>query len=82
MTSIRSDIISQFEQVAREQKRTLAPLSEETELLSSGLDSLCFAIIIARLEDRLGYDPFGTVENSQPPVTLGDFIRMYEDASK
>ncbi len=81
MKSIRSEIISQFEQVAREQNRALAPLSDETELLGSGLDLLCFAIVIARLEDTLGLDPFSAAEETLLPVTLGDFIRMYENAS-
>ena len=27
-------------------------------LLNSGLDSLCFAILVTRLEDELGFDPF------------------------
>jgi acyl carrier protein len=75
-------VISQFEQVAKDQNRQLAPLSDDLELLQSGLDSLCFAIIVARLEDALGYDPFSAVEDIRFPVTLGDFIRFYEDAAK
>jgi acyl carrier protein len=78
--SIRSEIVSQFEQVAREQNRALVPLSDEVELLGSGLDSLCFAIVIARLEDKFGVDPFSSAEDALLPVTLGDFIRMYENA--
>jgi acyl carrier protein len=80
--SVRSMVISQFEQVAKDQNRQLAPLSDDLELLQSGLDSLCFAIIVARLEDALGYDPFSAVEDIRFPVTLGDFIRFYEDAAK
>ena len=80
--SVKSIIISQFEQVAKDQNRQLAPLSDDLELLESGLDSLCFAIIVARLEDALGYDPFSAAEDVHFPVTLGDFIRFYEDAAK
>ena len=79
--SIRSEIGTQFEQVAREQKKILAPLSDDLVLLESGLDSLCFAIVVARLEDKLGYDPFSSAEDVQFPVTLGDFIRFYENAA-
>ena len=50
--------------------------------MDSGLDSLCFAIVVARLEDSLGYDPFSVTEDVQFPVTLGDFIKFYEDAAK
>jgi acyl carrier protein len=80
--SVRSTIVSQFEQVAREQNRKLAPLSDDLVLMESGLDSLCFAIVVARLEDALGFDPFSVVEDIQFPVTLGDFIKIYEDAAK
>jgi len=55
--SVKSTITAQFQQVAREQDRTLAPLSDELKLVQSGLDSLSFAIIVARLEDSLGVDP-------------------------
>ena len=46
--SVRSTVLSQFEQVAQEQKVTLPPLSDELVLLESGLDSLGFAIQIGR----------------------------------
>jgi acyl carrier protein len=76
--SVRSAVTSQFEQVAREQNRTLAPLKDDLQLLESGVDSLSFAIIVARLEDALGYDPFSAAEAVEFPVTFGDFIRLYE----
>jgi acyl carrier protein len=79
---MQSVIISQFEQVAKEQKQQLAPLSDDLVLLDSGLDSLSFAIIVARLEDVLGFDPFSSAEDLHFPVTLRDFIKFYEDAAK
>jgi len=78
--SVRSKVISQFEQVAKEQTKELAPLSDDLVLVDSGLDSLCLAIIVARLEDALGVDPF-SAKDDDFPVTLGDFIRFYEDAA-
>jgi acyl carrier protein len=50
--------------------------------MNSGLDSLCFAVLVARLEDRLGVDPFSSSEDIDFPVTLGDFVRVYENAAK
>ncbi|MGH8228213.1 MAG: acyl carrier protein [Steroidobacteraceae bacterium] len=76
--SKRTVIQSLFEEVAREQDRTLAPLADDTRLLDSGLDSLSFAIIVARLEDSLGVDPFDTEEAVDFPVTFGDFVQLYE----
>ncbi len=80
--SVRSTVISQFRQVARLQSKKLAPLADDLPLLDSGLDSLCFAIIVARLEDTLGVDPLSTAEDVRFPVTLGDFVRFYENAAK
>jgi acyl carrier protein len=80
--SVRATITSQFQQVAVEQKRKLARLSDELKLLDSGLDSLSFALIVARLEEALGFDPFDTTENVQFPVTFGDFVKLYENHSK
>ncbi len=79
--STRSDIITLFEQVAKEQDKKLAPLSDDLGLLESGLDSLCFAIIVARLEDTMGLDPFSQDEEVEFPVTVGDFIKLYENAA-
>jgi acyl carrier protein len=78
--SIRTLIIAQFEQVAKEHKNALAALTDDLVLLDCGLDSLCFAVIAARLEDELGFDPFNADENVEYPVTFGDFVRLYEDA--
>jgi acyl carrier protein len=80
--SVRTTITSQFQQVAQEQDRTLAPLSDDLKLVQSGLDSLSFAIIVARLEDRLGVDPFNASDVSEFPVTFGDFVRVYETLAK
>jgi acyl carrier protein len=80
--TVRSTITSQFQQVAVEQERTLAPLSDELKLVQSGLDSLSFAIIVARLEDSLGIDPFNAADSVDFPVTFGDFVRLYEDFAK
>jgi acyl carrier protein len=77
--SIRSTIISEFEQVSKEKNIKLPPLRDNLVLLESGLDSLSLAIIVARLEDELGYDPFSMAEESEVPITLSDFIRLYEE---
>ena len=80
--SMRSTIAAQFQQLALEQDRMLAPLSDELKLEQSGLDSLAFAIIVARLEDALGVDPFNDTDAVKFPVTFGDFVRLYERFAK
>ena len=77
--SVRTEILNQFTQVAEEQNKRLALLADDLPLLNSGLDSLCLAVIVARLEDALGVDPLGASEESFP-VTVGDFVRFYENA--
>jgi acyl carrier protein len=80
--SIKLRIISEFENVAKEQRKTLAPLTDDLILMESGLDSLGFAIIVTRLEDHLGFDPFATSENVNPPVTFGEFVKLYEHGAR
>ena len=43
-------------------------------------DSLSFAILVARLEDDLGIDPFTVSQDATFPLTIGDFIRAYENS--
>ena len=74
---VKTTIIAQFQQVAREQDRMLAPLSDDLKLVQSGLDSLSFAIIVARLEDSLGVDPFNEAEAVEFPVTFGEIGRAH-----
>jgi hypothetical protein len=78
--NVRSEIFDLFKQVAHEQDKRLGPLSDELPLMDSGLDSLCFAIIVTRLETVLGADPFSVNEDAPFPVNLGEFIRFYENA--
>jgi acyl carrier protein len=75
-------IESEIKKVASEQNVRLAPLSDDLNLLDSGLDSLCFAILVARLEDSLGVDPFTASDDVTFPVTLGDLVQAYENAAR
>jgi acyl carrier protein len=79
--SVKSTVVSLFEQVAQEQQVRLPALTDDLVLTDSGLDSLGFAILVARLEDALGFDPFSSSEDVYFPVTLGDFVKVYEDAA-
>jgi acyl carrier protein len=74
--------MDQMKQIAREHGKTLAPLRDDLVLLDSGLDSLGFAVLVARLEDTLGIDPFTAAEDAMFPLTLGDFVKVYESAQQ
>jgi acyl carrier protein len=80
--SIRLTIVTEIQQIAETQKKSLPPLTDDLVLLDSGLDSLAIAILVARLEETLGFDPFTESDDIFYPVTLGDFIRFYENAAK
>lgn len=79
--SIRSTITAQIIEIAKRQQKTLAPLTDDLPLLESGLDSLCLAVLVATLDDSLDLDPFANDNPAGFPVTLGDFIMLYENAA-
>ncbi|MBV8975761.1 MAG: acyl carrier protein [Alphaproteobacteria bacterium] len=78
--SLRASVVAQFAEVAEQQGRTLKRSDDDAPLTETGLDSLCFAIIVARLEDQLGVDPFSQSEDPQFPLTVGEFVAAYERA--
>jgi hypothetical protein len=77
--SVRSTIFSAMQQISAEQKISLPPLEDDLSLQETGFDSLAFAILVARLEDELGVDPFTIAEDVVFPLTVGDFVRAYEN---
>ena len=65
--------------------REFAPFaaSQRTSILTlvvaGGLVVSAFAILVARLEDDLGIDPFTIAEDAAFPSTVGEFGRVYEN---
>jgi acyl carrier protein len=84
MTSVKTAVLSEIRQIADDSRQSLPPLTDDLVLLESGLDSLGIAILVARLEDVLGLDPFTefAAEEAAYPVTLGAFIQFYERAAE
>ena len=80
--SVKLTIIELMQRIAREHGKILAPLKEDLVLADCGLDSLGFAVLVARLEDALGIDPFTAAEDAFFPVTLGDFVKVYEHGGR
>jgi len=80
--STRLTIISELQRLAADQDKKLAPLADDLVLVESGLDSFEFAILVARLEDALGFDPFSAADEAYYPITLGDLIRFYENGAR
>lgn len=53
------------------------PLQPATVLLDTGLDSLGFAVLVIRLEEELGYDPFIAAAEAYYPRTFAEFVDFY-----
>jgi acyl carrier protein len=78
MTATRSIILQHIREIADKAGNPIVPLTDHVPLLDSGLDSLGLAILVARLEEAFGFDPFSESTDISYPVTLGDFITLYE----
>ena len=74
---LEKTIMDRMAEIAEEQGKVLAQLNSNLLLTDCGLDSLGFAILVARLEDELGVDPFNAAEDF--PITFGDFVKLYEN---
>ena len=77
--SYRDVILNEISAVFREEG--IAPPNEFTDdmiLMELGLDSLGYAVLVTKLLDILGFDPF--VESDTPfyPSTFGDFVAFYD----
>lgn len=57
-------------------------LNNNTVLLESGLDSLGFALLVALLEEELGFDPFAELDDALYPSTFSEFVQVYEQFKK
>lgn len=80
--SIRATILEEIRRIAALHNKELAVLTDSLNLLESGLDSLCIAVLVASLDDALEIDPFSADDELAFPVTLGDFIQLYENAAQ
>jgi acyl carrier protein len=80
--SIKDRIFSEIEKIRSHAGDDMPPLSDDLMLLDSGLDSLGVAVLVTRLEDQLGVDPFTESAIASPPTTVGEFVRLYENAAR
>ena len=78
MKDLREKITTAIQETADLRGTEVVVLVDETVLLESGLDSLGFAILVARLEEELGYDPFVLMDVPVYPRTLSEFVEIYQ----
>lgn len=76
--SIREVVETELEHLLAEEGVEIPNFDNSLALLDSGLDSLGFAVLVTRLDDKLGYDPFTLMSEAVYPSTLGQFVEIYE----
>ena len=76
---LSTQILEVYKKVYSSQNKgkTAPAIKDETILLDSGLDSLGHAILITRLEEELGYDPFSISKEAYYPKTFGELVEFY-----
>ena len=81
---MRELILEKFNEVLEQNDEgaTLSSISDDQVLLESGLDSLGFAILVALLDEELGFDPFQLTDEPVYPTTFGEFVAIYESNKK
>ena len=79
--NLRAVIIDEISKIAEERGLTVGVLDDETVLLESGLDSIGFAVLVVRLEQELGYDPFTMINEPVYPKRLRDFVEIYQSVA-
>jgi len=73
---IKEKYLEVIEQIGS--KLLVSELSNDVVLLESGLDSLGFAILVATLDEELGFDPFTIMDEPFYPSTFGEFVEVYK----
>lgn len=75
---IRPIVVEELVALFEEDDLTMPEFTDDLLLLETDLDSLGFAVLVTRLEDRLGYDPFSLMDEAIYPATLKEFVDIYE----
>ncbi|APX84859.1 acyl carrier protein [Methylorubrum extorquens] len=79
--SLRETVFAEIAAIAAEQEKAMPPITDDLVMLDTEFDSLCFALLVARMEDLTGADPFGEMDASDLPVTVGDLVTLYDRAA-
>jgi acyl carrier protein len=82
MTDVRGAIAQEIKVVVEEAQKKLPPVTDSTPLAQGGLglDSMDFAVLVVRLEQRLGCDPFNSASLEKFPTSVGELVSLYEQA--
>lgn len=79
--SLRSTIVEEIASITAGQEKRMPPITDHLVIMDTEFDSLCFALLVARMEDITGIDPFAEMDMDDLPVTLGDLVALYDRAA-
>ena len=71
--SIATELIALYEEDELD-----VPELDDLVLLETELDSSRFAVLVTRLDETLGFDPFTEMDEPVYPSTFGEFVEIYE----
>ena len=74
----RALIVEALSDLFEEDEIEVPEITDDLVLLETELDSLGFAVLVTRLEESLGYDPFSLMTEPVYPTTFGEFVAVYE----
>jgi hypothetical protein len=74
----RETIVEMLAELFEEDELPVPVMHDDLVLLETDLDSLGFAVLVTRLDETLGYDPFSLMDEPVYPTTLGEFVEIYE----
>ena len=78
---MRDQIKAVFDEVWWDDKECEPPeITDETVLLDTGLDSMALGILVTRLDEEFGIDPFIANNDAVYPRTFGEFVQAYTAA--
>lgn len=75
---IRQAVVDVLSGIFEEDDLEIPAFDNTLVLLETELDSLGYAVLVTRLEERLGYDPFVLMDEPLYPTTFGEFVDVYE----
>jgi acyl carrier protein len=82
MLNLEQQIKDAMQQVAElSDCQLVESINPNTLLLECGLDSLGYAMLVAQLEEDLGYDPFTELALDTYPSTFAEFLAMYQQCA-
>jgi hypothetical protein len=79
--AIRDTILGELTDLFEEEEIPIPEISGDTVLLDTGLDSLALAVLVTRLEESLGYDPFTLMDEPVYVSTFAELVSVYEQTS-